>query len=196
MDRAPVVVRSVARNTVVLLTLLVSACGGESPLLAPTDFAARDAGKDAGAKRPRDAGASDVEDGEDDDDAESDDDTGATAAPSTDAGPAPKDAGTRSDASAPAVDMNDCATLTYESFGKAFVGKFCIACHSGTMASSALGGVSLDSLPNIVKNKMYLKKVTAPRTDGIESRMPKGGNPDLTNQGRAKFGAWIDCGPN
>lgn len=220
MHRLPSFLGSVARTTLALLTLSFSACEDTSPLPAPVDFVGRDAGKTPSSAKPRDAGSKEAEnepsdeseadeaeadeaDGqdeagaEDEDEAEADaDDTSATAASGADAGAgAPKDAGQRSDAGAPAVEAADCSTLTYESFGKEFVASYCIECHSGTSASSALGGVSLDSLANIQKNKMYLKKVTAPRTDGKQPRMPKGDNPDLTDELRTKFGAWVDCGP-
>jgi hypothetical protein len=215
MDRLPSL-KTVGRNTVVLLTLLGGACGEDGAPPAPVDTVSRDAGrgsKDAGkdAGKARDAGAKgdddEPTDEADDDTAGEDaveddgdeDDTGAMAEPSAkpDAGAA-KDAGKpASDAGAPTTpgEMADCSALTYESFGKKFIATYCIECHSGSSASSALGGVSLDSLANVVKNKAYLKKVTAPRPGGIEPRMPKGGNDALTDEERLKFGAWVDCGP-
>jgi len=199
------------RPTVALLTALLCACGSDGTLPDPVDSVGRDAGKRAGkdagkdAGKSRDAGAKDVEEDPSDeaaDDEAADDDTGATSEPSTDpdaiaskdAGQQ-KDAGQRSDAALPAADTSDCSSLTYESFGKKFVATYCTSCHSGTSASSALGGVALDSLANIQKNKAYLKKVTAPRPNGVEPRMPKGGNDALTDEERVKFGAWVDCGP-
>lgn len=216
MPRLSLQFRSVVRPTVALLTLLVCACGSDPALPDPVDAVERDAGKSAGkdagkdAGKSRDAGAKDVEEdpsGEADGDeatdeaeATDDEDTGSTTEPSTDPDPTAskdagqRDAGVRSDAAAPAVGAPDCAELTYENFGKKFVTTYCVECHSGSSTTSALGNVSLDSAANVIKNKTYLKKVTAPRPDGKEPRMPKGGNEALTNEERLKFGVWADCG--
>lgn len=102
----------------------------------------------------------------------------------------------RRDAGADTTRDQSCAALTYESFGKTFVETYCAECHNATSRTSGLGGVILDTLPMIVKNKMYLQRTVVPRADGRLPPMPKGGNDQLTDAERTKFGAWIACGPN
>ena len=183
-----------------LLALMLSACGSADVPPAPSDqVTGVRAKRDASIAKKPDAGGAESNDG--DDEAADDGDTMANAEATADTGARPiKDAGAtddsapRTDSGAAAGDAESCATLTYESFGKAFVATYCTECHNST-TSKPLGGIALDTLPLVVKNKMYLKRVVIPRTDGQDPPMPKGGNDALTDAERTRFGAWIDCGP-
>jgi len=199
---------STSRYQLVLLALLVSACGSDgSPHTPIDDFSGTVARRDAGSGKKPDAGkaenddepGADAEDDEEPADGEEaaadESDMSANAEPAADAGTlSTKDAGAAKDAAAASSETAACETLTYESFGKEFVETYCTECHNSTASTTGLGGVVLDSLPMIVKNKMYLKRDVAPRADGKEPRMPKGGNEQLSDEERTKFGAWVDCG--
>jgi hypothetical protein len=188
-----------------LLALLMGACGSEGhDPDSPSHIAGANAHRDASAGETDDHGA------------DSDDEPAAQA--SDDAHR--RDAGTRTgsaaDAGAPSValagpdsggamedpgggamdDPASCDGLTYESFGEAFMGTYCTVCHNSTEQGAAPAGIVLDTLPAIIKNKSHLTKVVAPRADGRNPAMPKGGDDRLTNEERIKFDTWIDCGPN
>ena len=99
-----------------------------------------------------------------------------------------RDAAVQSDA-ASAADA--CATLTYESFGKAFMQKYCVGCHQGAAAPdgidlSALRGVQAD------KREIDAHAVRTPRS----KPMPPPGAPQPTAEERKKLGDWLRCGPN
>lgn len=188
----------------VLLVLLASACGSEGPPSAPADEPGRGR-PDASSARKRDAGGTTNAQG---DGAEAEGevgDTSANAEPTANVGAsATHDASTDHDAGAEGEsdpgagtdETESCETLTYDSFGRAFIGAYCLECHNSSSSTSKLGGIALETLPLVVKNKTYLKRVVIPRPDGMSPPMPKGGNPLLTDAERTKFGAWIDCGPN
>jgi cytochrome c5 len=167
------------------------------------DFTGAASTKDAGSRGKRDAGNAEsadepaAEPASDRDPVEEDeDDVSASAGPAADAGRlSAKDAGAGRDAGLAPSETASCETLTYASFGKTFVETYCTECHNAKTPTMGLGGIVLDSLPMIVKNKMYLKKDVAPRADGKLPKMPKGGNDQLTDEERTKFAAWIDCGP-
>ena len=202
------------RCAIALLGLLVGACGSDGmPHMPAEDFTGAASTKDAGSRSKRDAGNAEnadesaaepvndrepaEDDGSDREPVEDDeDDVSASAEPAADAGGlSAKDAGAGRDAGPAPSETESCETLTYASFGKSFVETYCTECHNAKTPTMGLGGVVLDTLPMIVKNKMYLKKVVVPRADGKLPKMPKGGNDQLTDEERTKFGAWIDCGP-
>ena len=214
MDTFHFVFARPGRCAIALLALLVGACGSDgAPQMPIDDFTGATPIKDAGSRSKRDAGnaenadepaaesTDDREPGEDDGSErepveDGEDDVSASAGQVADAGKlGAKDAGAGRDAGPAPSETESCETLTYASFGKTFVETYCTECHNSKTPTMGLGGVVLDTLPMIVKNKMYLKKDVAPRADGKLPKMPKGGNDQLTDAERTKFGAWIDCGP-
>jgi hypothetical protein len=201
------------------LTCLSSgACGSDgAPTMDPPEGSAkRDAGssasstkRDAGsaasstkrdAGKPRDAEAESADEAESEDEA-SEDEEEDDSEDEADA-PAAKDAGAKQDAGkpgstdagsgAPAASAS-CAELTYATFGEMFMKTYCYECHSSKVGTP-LGGVVLDTPAGIAKSMSILKRMVIPRADGKEPAMPKGGNDDLTDAERTKFGQWIDCG--
>lgn len=199
-----------------LACLASVACGsdGADPKDQETDniTTKRDAGvkRDAGAAPARDAGKTkdakveesaddetededDSADGAEDEEDEAGDDSApvvkdASVGPKADAGkPASADAAT----TAPGA-MASCAELTYATFGEMFLKTYCYECHSSK--GTPLGGVVLDTQAGITKSMSILKKMVVRRADGREPAMPKGGNDDLTDAERNKFGQWVDCG--
>lgn len=84
-----------------------------------------------------------------------------------------------------------CASLTYASFGKPFLQKYCVGCHTGAAASD---GVDLSSLAGVKTNKREVDAhaVRTPRT----KPMPPPGMPQPTAEERKKLGEWLTCGPN
>jgi cytochrome c5 len=168
--------------------------GDDDSTTTKRDAGKKDAGKkDAGKK---DAGSS-GDDDEGDDEGDDDDeplDAGKKDAGKSDAG---RDAG-RSDGGASdaggdagrsdAGSSVACANLTYAAFGKNFVDSYCNLCHA--TASTANGGVALNSLANITTRKAQVKAAVL---DGVMP--PTGALAAPSDVERERLGAWIDCGP-
>lgn len=100
----------------------------------------------------------------------------------------PVDAGTKVDAGGTKADAGgggaggDCATLTYEAFGKGFLDTYCISCH-GAMKPT------FKTLAEVTTNKAKMKaEVTA-------KVMPPKGSKAPTDEERTQFAKFIDCGP-
>jgi cytochrome c5 len=151
--------------------------------------------RDAG--RARDAEAESEDDPEPEDEEEDDSEDQDSAPVAKDAGSSAKqDAGkpgsTDAGSGTPAASAS-CAELTYASFGEMFLKTYCYECHSSKVGMP-LGGVVLDAPAGVAKSVSVLKRMVIPRADGKEPAMPKGGNDDLTDAERVKFGQWIDCG--
>lgn len=84
-----------------------------------------------------------------------------------------------------------CASLTYESFGKPFLTKYCTGCHTGARAPD---GIDLSTLAGAKKDKSEIMAhaVRTPRS----KPMPPATSPQPTADERAKLGEWLNCGPN
>ena len=104
------------------------------------------------------------------------------------------DGGASSDASAAAdaghaSDAGDagdagCSALTYESFGKGFVDTYCIRCHGATSRV-----FSLDTLESVKSYAARLESaVVVNRTMPVGKTLP-------SDEERARFGAFLACGP-
>ena len=83
-----------------------------------------------------------------------------------------------------------CAALTYESFGKPFLQKYCIGCHQGAAASD---GIDLSSLRGVQTNEREIDAhaVRTPRS----KPMPPPAAPQPSADERKKLGDWLRCGP-
>jgi hypothetical protein len=103
---------------------------------------------------------------------------------SSTSGDAGRDAGTGADAGGDA-GASGCA-LTYENFGKQFMTKYCVTCHTGLFASHF---VQLDSLAGVQTNKAAVKRQAVTGTT-----MPQA-DPKPTAAERKQLGEWLDCGP-
>lgn len=96
------------------------------------------------------------------------------------------DAGKADAGKADAGSGSACDSLTYASFGKGFLDKYCISCHGGTRAQS---GVALDTLAGVQSSKAKTKSEVA------SSSMPPLFQTAPSAAERTQFGMWIDCGP-
>ena len=84
-----------------------------------------------------------------------------------------------------------CASLSYESFGKAFLQKYCVGCHQGKAPPD---GIDLTTVANVKKNKREIEAhaVRTPRS----KPMPPPTAPQPTAAERKRLGEWLACGPN
>jgi cytochrome c5 len=85
------------------------------------------------------------------------------------------------------IDTATCpktSTLTYESFGKAFVSSYCTECHGNN------GGVNLGSAANVKANAAQTFKEAA----NGNSSMPPSGKKAPSADERLKLGEWLSCG--
>ncbi|MEY4508169.1 MAG: hypothetical protein RLZZ450_291 [Pseudomonadota bacterium] len=168
------------------------------------DAGKADAGKaDAGAKADagkKDAGSSADDEGDETTDGDSDEtadeptdeapqDEGDEPAAPIDAGTTKVDAGTKADAGATKADAGgvgaggDCTTLTYEAFGKSFLDTYCITCHGAAMKPT------FKTLAEVTTNKAKMKAEVTTKA------MPPKGQKAPTDEERAEFAKFIDCGP-
>lgn len=77
------------------------------------------------------------------------------------------------------------STLTYETFGQAYVTKYCVACHGALNASE---GVSLTSVALV---RVHLTKVDSEVARGS---MPPRGSTAPTAKEDADLSTWLACG--
>ena len=177
--------------TALSLLILACACGGDDNPQSPDDDDTEDDGDDRSSSS-RDAGTKDAstKDAGKASDAGSSDAGKATDAGSTDAGKVTDagstDAGKVTDAGKADAGGSACDTLTYDSFGKAFLTSYCTSCHVGAAAAK---GVRLDSLAGVTAAKSKVKSEVS------RSAMPPLGSKAPTSAERTQFGQRIDCGP-
>jgi hypothetical protein len=194
--------------TAAALGLLLVACGDDSTAAAPDESSDDDpssvgAKKDASASSTHadastraDAGKRDAAAATDPNEPSSDPDAGEPTQPTKDAGSRfVNDAGSgvgtgsdagKADAGHADASVNPCDSITYDSFGKAFIASYCVSCHGPTIAQ---GNVKLDSLAGVTASKGKVK------TEVSSSAMPPFLSPAPTAAERKELGQWIDCGP-
>lgn len=78
-------------------------------------------------------------------------------------------------------------TLTYANFGKPFMDKYCVSCHSGDEAPN------LSSQANVQAHREAVDKAAAAGPSAANSYMPEGGNKPSDDE-RKKLGEWLACG--
>jgi len=95
---------------------------------------------------------------------------------------------------APAAEpaQKDCS-LNYSNFGKAFVEKYCLRCHTAQKHNfftrrGAPKGADFDAYAGIKDKAEKIKKLVV-----ATHKMPKG-KPKPDADERRQVGAWIDCG--
>ena len=89
------------------------------------------------------------------------------------------------------------STLTYDTFGKAFMASYCTKCHtsgSGADADAVKSGGSYDDLASIKAHKTAIDSEAAGGATQINNDMPESGNPTPTDAERKQLGEWIACG--
>jgi hypothetical protein len=90
--------------------------------------------------------------------------------------------------------------LDYETFGAAFLGKYCIACHSSSLAPAeregAPFGADYDSLSVLIESGVeHVDYVAAAGPDGHNDFMPPADFPQQPTLGeRQALGEWLACG--
>lgn len=84
----------------------------------------------------------------------------------------------------------DGSTLTYETFGKAFLDDYCVACHAPGGSQS---GSPLDTLAHAKSWAGEIDRYAGSGPDATNTGMPQGGNkPSLME--RQMLSEWIACG--
>lgn len=89
------------------------------------------------------------------------------------------------------------STLTYESFGKPFMEKYCTSCHASTLTGDARQGAPLyhdfDSKDGILAVADHVELKAASGPDATNELMPIGSGPKPTKAERAQLGEWLAC---
>jgi len=87
-------------------------------------------------------------------------------------------------------------TLTYDTFGKAFMTSYCVRCHSSTLKGSAGEGAAeghdYDTLNGILPWFDHIDEHAAAGPTIINTEMPPSG-PLPTDDERRKLGQWLAC---
>jgi hypothetical protein len=91
----------------------------------------------------------------------------------------------------------DDSQLTYESFGKPFMEKYCTECHSSTKRGDDRMGAptfhDFDTLFGIMAVSDHIDETSAAGPAAVNEGMPQDG-PFPTLLERRKLGEWIACG--
>jgi hypothetical protein len=89
------------------------------------------------------------------------------------------------------------STLTYETFGKPFMERYCTRCHDSALEGDARQGApsfhDFDTLNGIKAVSDHIDETTAAGPAGINRGMPEG-SPTPTDDERYQLGEWIACG--
>ncbi len=80
------------------------------------------------------------------------------------------------------------STLTYTSFGQAFIQSHCLACHSASGPESP----KLDTLVQVQAAKSDIDRSAAAGPNGVNTYMPDGVAVDEGE--RRRLGEWLACG--
>lgn len=78
------------------------------------------------------------------------------------------------------------STLTYATFGQAFMDKYCVECHAGKERPD------LSTIAAIRKESAEIMATTASGPTGTNTNMPEDSEPTLEE--RTKLGEWLACG--
>lgn len=89
------------------------------------------------------------------------------------------------------------STLTWDSFGKPFVEKYCTRCHSSALSGSARQGApndhNFDTVEGIRAELEHVDGQAAAGPDVVNTGMPIG-SPTPTEDERRQLGEWLACG--
>jgi hypothetical protein len=80
------------------------------------------------------------------------------------------------------------STLTYETFGQAFIQSNCLSCHGSGRPESP----KLDTVDQIRANKDAIDRAAAAGPDAVNTFMPDGA--PVAESERRKLGEWLACG--
>jgi hypothetical protein len=92
----------------------------------------------------------------------------------------------------------DDSTLTYDTFGQAFMEDYCTRCHSSALTGAARNGApsdhNFDTLANIKDTEPeHLDEEAAAGPNHVNTAMPPTA-PQPTEAERRKLGEWLACG--
>ncbi len=82
------------------------------------------------------------------------------------------------------------STLTYESFGKAFMDAHCTTCHSSARGNG--DHPLLDTVTQIRNNSAAIDRTSAAGPNATNDAMPQ--DEDVAEDERKKLGEWLACG--
>jgi uncharacterized membrane protein len=91
------------------------------------------------------------------------------------------------------------STLTYDSFGKNFMGKYCTGCHSATKMGDARQGApadhNFDTFVEIIRFADHIDARAAAGPNSVNTEMPPAGDAALspTEAERRQLGEWLAC---
>lgn len=89
------------------------------------------------------------------------------------------------------------STLTYASFGQAFMNQYCTRCHASTLTGSARNGApkyhDFDSVGGVRSVSDHVDQTAASGPASTNTAMPPSG-PLPTMDERQKLGEWLACG--
>jgi cytochrome c5 len=89
------------------------------------------------------------------------------------------------------------STLTYESFGKAFMDQYCMRCHASAVAGPARNGApddhNFDLLSDIELMAEHIDGAAAAGPNAINVTMPPT-DPKPSEAERRQLGEWLACG--
>lgn len=86
--------------------------------------------------------------------------------------------------------------LTYDTFGKGFMDKYCVRCHSSKLKGAARNGATeghdFDLLAGIMPVAEHIDEYAAAGPDAVNVKMPAT-DPKPTEEERHKLGEWLAC---
>jgi mono/diheme cytochrome c family protein len=90
------------------------------------------------------------------------------------------------------------STLTYDSFGEAFMARYCVRCHSSPLTGSARNGApsdhDFDTLEGLhATEPEHIDEQAAAGPDNVNTAMPPG-DPRPSEAERRELGEWVACG--
>ncbi len=87
-------------------------------------------------------------------------------------------------------------TLTYDNFGRDFVSRYCLACHSGSVKGADRRGApddhNFDDIDQIRGLREHMDQKAAAGPAATNSDMPRA-DPRPTLEERKKLGEWLAC---
>lgn len=90
------------------------------------------------------------------------------------------------------------STLSYDSFGKSFMDRYCVRCHSSTLTGSERNGApsdhDFDTLEGLrATEPEHIDEQAAAGPDHVNTAMPPG-DPRPSEAERRELGEWVACG--
>jgi uncharacterized membrane protein len=90
------------------------------------------------------------------------------------------------------------STLTYQSFGKAFMDTYCVSCHDSQKSGAARKGApafhDFDTAEGVKRVAEHVDEYAASGPNATNEMMPEGNGPVPSLAERQMLGEWIACG--